>query len=435
MTGRRRVATRAGWGFADQALSSLTNFALGLAVARSVDPASLGAFGLVFTTYLICLNVARPLAMEPLLIRFSGAERAIWRRVTASATGLSLVIGVAGGAICAALGLALGGKLGAGFLALAPLLPGLMVQDSWRLAFFAAERGKAAFSNDLVWAIVLLPSLAVVLAQPDSGVPSFIFVWGASATVAAVFGLAQSGVLPKPAQSGRWLRDHRGLAGPLTVESVIGVGAQQLANVGVAAVAGLATVGALRAAQLLLGPLLVIFQGLQLIAIPEGARLLRRSRRLLWLACLGYAGGMALVVISWGVAISFLPGDIGVVILRSNWVPAQEVVVPYAVALAVGLSGAALLVGLRVLADARRVLSSGVSQSLLGTVGQVAGAAVHGAVGAALGAAIFSSIGLAIIWHRLRAAINEPRGGPDRTSDGLIDASTRNRWPPPSSME
>ena len=32
-------------------------------------------------------------------------------------------------------------------------LPGLLLQDSWRFAFFALGRGSQAFLNDLVWAV------------------------------------------------------------------------------------------------------------------------------------------------------------------------------------------------------------------------------------------------------------------------------------------
>ena len=75
MTPRLRFVIAAGWGLADQALSSLTNFALSFVVARSFSTDVLGAFALVFSSYLLFLNIARPLAMQPLLIRFSGAPR------------------------------------------------------------------------------------------------------------------------------------------------------------------------------------------------------------------------------------------------------------------------------------------------------------------------------------------------------------------------
>jgi hypothetical protein len=62
---------RLGWGLADQALSSLTNFALAVLVARAVSTSALGAFGLSFTTYTITLGATRALCSEPLTVRYS----------------------------------------------------------------------------------------------------------------------------------------------------------------------------------------------------------------------------------------------------------------------------------------------------------------------------------------------------------------------------
>src|SRR3954447_19034939 len=58
---------RLGWGLADQGLSSMTNFALAILVARSVSTSALGAFGLAFTTYTITLGATRALCHEPLI--------------------------------------------------------------------------------------------------------------------------------------------------------------------------------------------------------------------------------------------------------------------------------------------------------------------------------------------------------------------------------
>ena len=54
----RQIARRAGWGVADQALSSLTNFAVGVFVARQLGPTEFGAFSLAFATYLLALNAS-----------------------------------------------------------------------------------------------------------------------------------------------------------------------------------------------------------------------------------------------------------------------------------------------------------------------------------------------------------------------------------------
>ena len=73
MTARRArpVAGRAGWGLIDQVFSSLTNFALGIVVARTVPIAEFGAFSLAFAAYLLAVNMTRAFPMQPLAIRYS----------------------------------------------------------------------------------------------------------------------------------------------------------------------------------------------------------------------------------------------------------------------------------------------------------------------------------------------------------------------------
>ena len=72
----RHVARRASWSFGDQALSSLTNFALAVVVARAVTAEEFGAFGLAFSAYLLVLGLVRAVTAEPLLVRASHVEPA-----------------------------------------------------------------------------------------------------------------------------------------------------------------------------------------------------------------------------------------------------------------------------------------------------------------------------------------------------------------------
>ena len=48
-----RMGARVGWGFGDQAVSSLGNFLLGFLVARNVDTATFGAFSVAYTKYVV----------------------------------------------------------------------------------------------------------------------------------------------------------------------------------------------------------------------------------------------------------------------------------------------------------------------------------------------------------------------------------------------
>ncbi len=56
---RSRVARRIGWALGDQVLSSLTNFALTISVARVVSPSSFGVFATLIVASQFVLVIGR----------------------------------------------------------------------------------------------------------------------------------------------------------------------------------------------------------------------------------------------------------------------------------------------------------------------------------------------------------------------------------------
>src|SRR3954451_24164252 len=83
----RPVLTRAGWGLSDQAVSSLTNFMLGVLIVRTVGVEEFGAFTLAFTAYLLVMSICRAYPMQPLAIRYSAADDASFRIAASAAVG------------------------------------------------------------------------------------------------------------------------------------------------------------------------------------------------------------------------------------------------------------------------------------------------------------------------------------------------------------
>ena len=79
------------WSLGDQAVSSLTNVALTIMVARSVSAAEFGTFSLLLAMYLVCVTVVRGLTSEPLLVRFSAAERTTLSRAVSQSSGATVV--------------------------------------------------------------------------------------------------------------------------------------------------------------------------------------------------------------------------------------------------------------------------------------------------------------------------------------------------------
>jgi O-antigen/teichoic acid export membrane protein len=398
---------RLGWGLADQALSSLTNFALAVLVARAVSTSALGAFGLAFTTYTITLGATRALCQEPLTVRYSATPVREWRTGVAAATGVALVLGAAAGVVCIAAAFAFGGTLRGSLLVLGIGMPGLIVQDTWRTAFFSRLRGRTAFGNDLVWALAQVVLVAAVLVAGTRSVPAFIAAWAGAAAFAALFGIVQSGFVPRPGRTRWWLSHHRDLGPRYLVEFLARNAAQSGAMYTTAAFAGLAAAGALRGAQVVLGPLNVLNMGVTAPAVAESVRITRRSPRRMKRAVELLAVALVLVFVTWGVVVYLLPASVGEALLKRSWHPAHDVIPAYTAVMAASGMLTAATVGLRAMAAAKRSLRSRLVTGVLAVAGGTVGAATYGAVGAATGLALGLWIGGIQWWQQLGAAIAE----------------------------
>ncbi|MFC6067138.1 membrane protein [Streptomyces ochraceiscleroticus] len=404
-TAKRALVGRLSWGLADQAASSMSNFVVGIYVARSLGVTAFGVFSLAWVTYGVVLNVSRGLATDPLVVRFSGVSDASWRGAAARSTGTALGVGAAIGAACLVVGLALGGSVGPAFACLGVMLPGLLLQDAWRFSFFAAGTGRKAFVNDLVWGIALVP--AMVVAARVGSVAAFVLAWGASATVAAAYGCFQSGIRPRMTGARGWLREQRDLGYRYLVENVSLSGASQLRAYGLGAIVGVGAVGAVRGAELLLGPFLAVLMGLSLVTVPEAARVLRRAPHRLGSFCLLLGGGQAAAALLWGGALQLMPDRLGEFVLGDVWHSAAQLIVPVTLGVAGAGLGTGAAAGLRALGAARRSLRCQLFASACYVSGGLGGAAVAGTVGSAWGVAAATVSGSAVWWLHLRSALRE----------------------------
>lgn len=402
----RGVLRRLTWGLADQAVTSLVSFVVGIVVARSLGAVEFGAFSLAWVTYGVVVNISRGLATDPLAVRFSGVRRSQWRTAVASSTGMAIAVGLLLGAICVVVGLLLGGRTGTAFVALGIVLPGLMLQDSWRFAFFASGQGGKAFIADITWATALVPLL--YLASRDPSVTRFVLAWGSAAAFAALVSGLQARVVPRLFRAFEWLRHHHDLSLRYLVENLTISGAYQLKMYGLGAFAGVAAVGTVRGAEMMLGPFFIVLSGIGLVAVPEAARVLRRRPRALPLFCLLLGGAQAFAALAWGLALLLvLPDGWGHALLGEVWLTASALLLPatLSVMFASFYTGAAA--GLRALGVARRSLRAQLYASTAYLIGGVGGAALGGALGSSWGAAGATFLGSIVWWWLFGVGIRE----------------------------
>jgi O-antigen/teichoic acid export membrane protein len=393
----------------DQAASSLSNFVLAIVVANALGPRGFGAFSLAYLTYAFVLSATRGIATDPLLVRLSGPETPAWRRGVASAAGTSLVTGVLAGGVCVLIGLlVLPPSLGPAFIALGAVLPAVLLQDCWRFAFFAVGRPVQALLNDVVWGGLQLLAVTVLLLTGRSSVVVYLLAFGGSAAVAAGVGLWQTGIRPRPRLVGAWLREHRALGRRYLVENVAIGGARQVRFYALGAIVGLSAVGEVRAAEILMGPFLVMLMGVSQVAVPEGVQVLAGGPARLRRYCFWVGACQAGAAAAWGaLVLVVLPWGLGELLLGPLWQPAAALLPPVLIGMVLGAFEIGAAAGVRALGAARRSLAAQLTNAALYVSGGVAGAVVDGARGSCWGVAMATLLGALTWWWQLDKALGE----------------------------
>ena len=162
----------------------------------------------------------------------------------------------------------------------------------------------------------------------------FVLAWGAAAAAGAAVAPLQARVVPNLAGATEWLWRHRDLGPRYLAENTGGNASDTVRSYGISYILGLAAVGYIQAASVLMGPFKIIFFGISLITLPEAARLLRRSPRHLPLFCAAVSTGLTLLALAWGaVLLVALPRGLGHLMLGSIWRPTYPLVLPTALAI------------------------------------------------------------------------------------------------------
>jgi len=407
---------RFGWALGDQLLSSATNFLLALLVARTVGPRDLGAFTMAYATFTLSLGAVRAIAGDLLVVRYSAVSADEWRHGIERSAGTALMAGVLMGFACLVVAVTVGEPTRTVLNIVGISLPFLLVQDVWRFAFFARGRGSAAFLNDLVWAVVIFAAFAVLRYSDTASVAWLTLAWATAGSLAAIVGVLQLRVFPShPWAAIMWLRRHRDITPRFFAEFVVSTGVSSFTLFAIGAIAGLGELGRLRAGEIALGPLNVLFAGVGLVATAEGVRLLHESPERLAQGCRRLSALVTAGVLAWGAVILLLPRGIGQSVLRANWDTASPLLPPLLIALAGYGSSFGPLTGLRSMAAATRSLRARCIDGLCTLVFGLTGAYLAGAMGVAWGYAVTGCLRSLNAWWQFSSALHERQRRDDST--------------------
>lgn len=306
----------------DQALSSLTNALLSIAVARAASPELYARFAIALTALLALLTVARQ-SVGAYLVSLSRASHPEPQVRSA----LVLQSALAAAASLGPLGLMLSARQPvetAVLLALALVGPLAIMQDAMR--YLVTSRGEAhlAALSDLVW-LVCFSLCWTVARRTHHPVPWIIASWGVGAVAGYAVLVARVRVVPRLAGVTSWWRSSRTALLPLlgdgTISALTPIGMVAVIAVGLP----LAQSGAYLGATLIFGPVNVLIALSSFVLSAELERV--EARRRAGAILVGISFAVVLVVGIFGLVVVSLPPGWGAALLGRTWPLAEPVLV------------------------------------------------------------------------------------------------------------
>ncbi|MGR7024954.1 hypothetical protein [Geodermatophilus sp. URMC 62] len=396
-------------------MSSGTNFALSVLVARILTADEFGDFAVAFTLYTLLFGAGRALIAQPLVVRYTSVGPGAFASAARSATGAATLLGIASGVVTGIVGLSIGGPLGLSLVCMGLLLPGLLLQDMWRAVFVTQGRPSAAFYNDALWGAAQFAFIAAALFVDQDSSTAMLLAWGGAALVAALVGILQFGAPPRFRTSLPWLARQRDLLGYYAATFGL-VGANQVTLLLIGVLGEPSDVGAIRAALVVLGPLTLLGTSMATFATPEVSRRRLRGRSAIRVA-MAVSAVLVVADLAWGVTVVALPDSVGTALLGDSWANGRAVLP----ATLLGVVALACASGAHVVlwahGYAREAFWASAVQAPAYLVLGLGGLHQWGAPGAALGLSLAQWVIVPIVWwqavtlmRRERPPGDVPRG-------------------------
>lgn len=261
------VLGRSTWILVDQGMSSLFSLVLGFAAARALSAEHFGLFATLFTSLLLARGVVRAAALDPITIRAAGPRTHLESGYALAATaGVAIAVAVMGLLATPFVSSLTAGAAAAGGAALV----GLLLIDTSRLLDIAAGRPRRAAESGLILLVGGTAMLTLSWARPI-GLTALLGLTVLMSMITLALRRPMQGPAPSLPGLARWLIAQWRLAAPLLLEFLTNFGALS-ATVYLLAAIDLTEAGVLRAAQMVAGPLFMLFTGITQVVMTEGAR-------------------------------------------------------------------------------------------------------------------------------------------------------------------
>ena len=309
----------------DQLASSATNFGAAALAAGLLTEAGFGAWSVAFAVYLVALAAVRAGASDVYVLGHSAHDTSTRQLTAAHATRASAWIATCAGTFTCLYAITVAdGPTRSSLLAVGLSMPGLLLHDTMRQVAIAESRTLAALASDCAWLVATTAGLMVLRIQNIQTVAGAVLCWSIPPAIAAF--LLRGHAPTSTSQTLSWLRMHRSLIRRLGIEAIVlTVSSSGMLILLTAWNANLEQTGALRGAQVLMGPAAIMAAAAGLYLRPRLVRQLAAGksidRTLVAQSMLGLGATMVVLV-----AALLTPDAIGTRIFGSTWAGAQDVV-------------------------------------------------------------------------------------------------------------
>ena len=323
--------------FLDQGISSATNFGGSALAAGLLSSSDFGAFAVAVSVLIIAVGIARSWSGSALLIVAPTSNEDEFRSLLAGSVGVALGIGIAGTVITAGAAWFLDGPVRTALLVTAPLIPLVTTQDAFRYGSLARQRAAHATLNDSCWFVGSVVGLMLLRITDTTSLELALVAAIGTALLGAIAGFNTWRLRPSIRAIRSWIRGTSAASARLAGDFLVAVSYSVVPLVLVTAWnADLDQAGSLRTAQVMMGPLAVLYAASTMYMVPVMVFHHRDRREVVSLATNQTALNVTLATLWMGVTIA-IPDRIGVRLFGASWEGAQDLFVVVGIAF-VGLA-------------------------------------------------------------------------------------------------
>lgn len=299
----------------DVGLSSGVNFLLGTALARGADPNRFGFYSFLLLGYLLVLYLTRAVVGEGALLL--AVDNHDLGRLTSLATSTALGVGISCMVLAIPLTFFVTGQSRMVTMVVVVTLPLVAIQDACRYLLLAMARHGIAAASDGIW--LLVAAAGIIIVPPDELIV-VVLIWAVGGFVATAIALVAIGwSRPSVGLVRAWLaRIGAGRLGALVSDNVITFATSLLFSITTATLLDLATLGMIRKALVVLGPVSVLNNALTVMLLADRGLGVLTMRR-----CLGVGGLSAIPALIWGAVLMGPAAGLGKLLAGPGWEEAK----------------------------------------------------------------------------------------------------------------